>query len=111
MNREEILEKSRQENKNKDVYEQELVKEGGNYGAMVAALLASIFFIVQIFVGLGQNYGLYAVVMSIPMTNVINKYRRQKKMQELVLAILYVFVVLMFSLVHMYNLVTASTIL
>lgn len=41
MNREEILEKSRRENKNQDVYEQEVLKQSNEVAAFVMVLLAA----------------------------------------------------------------------
>ena len=43
MNREEVLEKSHEENKDQDIYEKEVIKEGVNIGAAIAATLATIF--------------------------------------------------------------------
>ena len=111
MNRDQILEKSRKENKNQDVYEKEVQKEGGNIGAIVAAILATIFFAVQIFLGEGMNYGLYAVVFSIPGTGFIIKSIRLRKKHEIAVAICYVIIVLMFSCAHIQQLIAASTIL
>ena len=44
MNKEEILAKSRAENKNKDVYEIEVLKQANSCGIIVMAVLAVIFF-------------------------------------------------------------------
>ena len=44
MNKEEILEKSRQENKNKDIYEQEIIKQGNAVVTSVMVILATVFF-------------------------------------------------------------------
>lgn len=50
MNKEEILEKSRTENKNKDIYEQEILKQANTSAVIVMMVLATIFFAAQIFV-------------------------------------------------------------
>lgn len=44
MNREEILKKSKMENKSRDLYEMEVLKDGSNVGAAAAAILATVFF-------------------------------------------------------------------
>ncbi len=111
MNREEILRNSRKENKNQDIYEKEVLKEGGNYGAIVAVILATIFFVIQALAGKGMNYGLYAVVFSVPMTVFIAKYLKLKRKHELVVAMLYIIGVIMFSAAHIYHLVSASAVL
>ncbi len=111
MNKEEVLEKSRRENNNRDIYENEVLREGGNIGAIVAAILAAIFFIVQIMLGGGQNYGLFAVVFSIPAASFVVKAVRLRRKHEIAIAILYVFTTLAFSLAHIWQLVKASMIL
>ncbi|MDO4489027.1 MAG: DUF6442 family protein [Eubacteriales bacterium] len=111
MNREEILAKSRQENKNQDIFEQDVIITGNKYACMAAAVLATIFFIVQIFTGGGMNYGLYAVVFAMPMAGFWFKYIKLRKKHELALAIGYTIVVLAFSVGHIQGLIAASSIL
>ena len=111
MNKEEILEKSRMENKNQDIFEKEVMKEGGNIGAIVAMILATIFFVIQIFVGGGMNYGLYAVVFSIFASGFVVKAIRLKRKHEIFVAFMYVIAVLLFSVAHIYQLISSSTIL
>ena len=53
MNKDEILEKSRAENKNKDVYEQEVLKQASRSAVVVQMALATLFFVIQIFAGGG----------------------------------------------------------
>ena len=55
MNKDEILERSRRENKNQDIYEKEVIIKGNRYACIAAAILATIFFVIQIFVGGGIN--------------------------------------------------------
>ena len=64
MNRDEILAKSRAENKNKDVYEQEVLKQASKSAVVVQMSLATIFFVTQIFTGKGINWGMWALVFS-----------------------------------------------
>jgi hypothetical protein len=111
MNKDEILAKSRQENKNQDVFELEVLRDAGNTCAIVAGILATIFFVIQIFVGGGMNYGLYAVVFSIPTTGYIVKSIRMKRKKEILIAIFYTIFTLALSASHIYNLITSSAIL
>ncbi|MDD4772714.1 MAG: DUF6442 family protein [Eubacteriales bacterium] len=111
MKKEEILEKSRKENKNQDVFEKEVSRIGGNSAAVAAAILATVFFVIQIFVGGGTNYGLYAVVFSIPATGYIIKAIYMKRKSHIRLAAIYIFVTLLFSIIHIRYLITASNIL
>ena len=110
-NRDEILAKSRNENKGKDLFEMEVQVKAGNWGAAASALLAAIFFTIQIIVGDGTNYGLFAVIFSVNATGYIIKAIRLKKRNDIVFAILLVITTLVFSVVHIYGLITSSTIL
>ncbi len=51
MYKDEILAKSRAENKNKDIYEEEILKQANSYAVIVLMALATLFFAVQLFVG------------------------------------------------------------
>ena len=111
MNKDEILERSRKENKNQDVYEKEVIIQGNRYACMVSAVLATLFFVIQIFTGGGINYGLYADVFAMPMAGFWVKYVKLHKKHELFVALCYTVGVLVFSAAHIYGLLNASTIL
>lgn len=111
MNKAEILAKSRKENKNQDFYEKEVLKLGGYVGAVAAIILATIFFIVQIVVGEGMHYGLYAIVFSVLGAGFVVKALNLKRRHEIIVAILYIIATLLLSVAHIYNLINASTIL
>ncbi len=89
MDKEEILKRSRNENKNQDVYEKEVITKGGDYGAVAAAVLATVLFILQILLGQGMNYGLYAIVFVIPAVRFIYKAIKMKNKHEIFVAALY----------------------
>lgn len=111
MNKEEILEMSRKENKNQDIYEKEIIIRGNKYACIAAAVLATVFFVIQIFTGGGHNYGLYAVVFAMPMAGFWMKYAKLHKKHELFFAVIYTIAVIMFSVAHIYGLISSSTIL
>ena len=111
MEREKILELSRKENKNQDIFEKEVVVLGNSYACICAGILVTIFFVIQIFVGGGMNYGLYAIVFSMPMAGFWYKFIRLGRKHELFLAIGYTAMVLLLSAVYIHELITASSIL
>lgn len=111
MNKEKILEKSRAEHKNKDIYEQEILKQAGTSAVIVMLVLAAFFSAMQIFAGGGINYGLWALVLSSNMTTFWVKYAKLRRKHELLMAILYTLLVSALSGCHLYNLITSSTIL
>ena len=108
MNKEEILEKSRKENKNRDIYEQEITKQGNTIVCSAMAILATIFFIIQIFTGGGINYGLYAIVFCQPALLYWIKWKRLRQPKQLTFALLNTAFVLLLSISHIYNLITAN---
>lgn len=111
MNRDEILAKSREENKNKDIYEQEILKQANGYAFLTLICLGIIFMAVQIFAGGGINYGIYAMVFSGNMTVSWIKFAKLKQKRELIYAVLYTLIVLGCSAGHIYNLFMTSEIL
>lgn len=111
MKKDEILAKSRKENKDQDLFEKDVSQKGGNAGALVAMILATIFYVVQIFLGGGTNYGLYAVVFSVPTTGYLVKAMRMKKKKDIILAIIYILATLFFSIIHINHLITTSKII
>lgn len=103
--------KAQKENNNQNIYEQEIIIQGNRYACLTFGLLATLFFIVQIFIGKGINYGLYAVVFSMPMAGFWYKYRKLHKKHELLMAISYTVMVTLFSFCHIYQLINSSVIL
>ena len=110
MNKDEILAKSRAENKNKDVYEQEVLKQASKSAVVVQMVLATLFFVTQIFVGEGINWGLWALVFSTNMTIYWVKYIKLRRKHELMIAIAYTILVSVMSGYYIYNLIVSSTI-
>ena len=111
MNKDEILERSRKENKDQDLFEKEVSAKAGNIGAIAAAVVATFFFVMQILLGIGMEYGLYAVVFSIPAAGYTVKAVRMKGRRNIVCAVVFVIATLVFSIAHITELLSASTIL
>ena len=108
MNKEEILEKSRLENKDLDLYEQEVIGKATNISVVAAAGLCFIFFFVQIMLGQGQDYGLWAILCIIEATIFIYKAIKLKRTHEIIVAIMYSILTFATSAAHIYNLISAS---
>ena len=110
MNKNEILAKSRAENKNKDIYEQEVLKQASRSAVVVQMALATLFFVIQIFTGGGVNWGLWALVFSANMTNNWVKYIKLHRKYELVIAIAYTILVSIMSGYYIYSMIVSSQI-
>ena len=111
MNKDEILDKSRKENKNQDPYAKDIFQKGVNISIVVSAILATLFYVIQILVRLGENYCLYAIVFSIPATGYLVTAIRLKNRRDITAAIVYIIVTIFFSIIHINHLITSSTIL
>ena len=111
MNKEEILAKSRAENKNKDLYGMDVSKLAGSITTVVMMVIAGIFFVVQMITGGGLNFGMWALVFSADMINHWVKYIKLRLKGELLAALLYTLIVVVMSGYHIYNLIASSTIL
>lgn len=108
MDKNEILAKSRAENKNKDVYEQEVLKQASSGAVIVQMILAAIFFVMQIVVGGGINWGLWALVFSANMATNWVKYRKLHRKHELAAAIANTILVSIMSGYYIYDLIVSS---
>ena len=62
MKKEEILEASKKENKNKDLVTLKESYKGATYAAIAMVILAGIYFAYEIFQGKGTNYALYSLI-------------------------------------------------
>ena len=107
MDKEEILSKSRAENKNRDMYELEISKLSGRVEALASMVIAAVFFIVQMAAGGGLNFGMWAIVFSADMANHWVKYIKLRRGGELLAALLYTLIVLVMSGYHIYSLIAA----
>ena len=62
MNKEDILERSRKENRKKDAYELEVEYKAGTISAILMLVLAFIYFSYEIFTGKGSNPAFYSII-------------------------------------------------
>ncbi|GGG69500.1 DUF6442 family protein [Paenibacillus radicis (ex Gao et al. 2016)] len=109
INKEEILSKSRKENKDRDLFKIEVQVSAGNIGSFAATLLATLFFVTQSVIGDGFDFGLYAIILSISAAGFIFKAIRLKRRRDIVLSIIYTLATLILSVVHIYKLIATYT--
>ena len=62
MKKEEILEASKKENKNKDMYELQVGTKGANIACISMLILTLIYFSYEIFTGKGSNPAFYSII-------------------------------------------------
>lgn len=111
MNREEVLEKSRKENKGSDLYEDALMKEGGNLAFGMITVLAVVFTCIQRFLDVGRNFGVWALVMAVPASGCIVRAFRTKDRWDIVRAAAGCGAVVLNSVLYIRDLIAAASVL
>lgn len=108
MEKEEILEKSRKENKNKDIAELEIINRSGKIAYVVGALLCCVIsFLDWSFTKTINcacwmvNFGMLTAVFTV-------KYIRLKKRHELIFAIVYFLIFAFFCYGYIFGLMRAA---
>lgn len=104
MNKDEILSKSRKEHRDRDLFKDEIEMKAGSAGLITATVLATVFFVVQLALGQGFNYGLYAILFAVGAAQFTLKAVRLQSRRETLLAVLYSLVALALSAAHLYSL-------
>lgn len=104
INKDDILSKSRKENKDRDLYKIEVQTKAGNIGSITAIFLATLFFVIQSLTGQGFDFGLYAIIFSVSAAGYIFKAVRMKQRLDIVLALIFTLTTLTLSVVHILNL-------
>lgn len=90
MNKEEILQASRNENQNKDIYELEVISKGQRLGGLIGISVTFLLMLTErVILDKGTNYGYYLIIMSAGAGLWIYKAVRLKRKHELCLAILW----------------------
>jgi uncharacterized protein (DUF983 family) len=89
MNKEEILEKSRKENKNQDLAEMECLKKAGIIAFIVGCIVCVIICALQFSFMKTINWGCWVANFSILGTVFLIKFIKLRKTHELFMTILY----------------------
>jgi len=109
MDREEILAQSRAENREQDVFEREVLREGGNAGAMVSSLLALALCTVRMLFGRGMDFGLWAVITASLAASFSVKASRLHRRHEMLVAAGYGALALALSAAYIYEIAAGGT--
>lgn len=89
MNKEEILQASRNENQNKDIYELEVIRKGQRIGGLIGLCVTfSLMLVERVILDTGTNYGYFLIILSAGTGLWIYKAARLKRKHEIVLAVL-----------------------
>lgn len=111
MNKEEILAKSRQENKGKDIEKKEADSKSGAIATIVSAIYAGIMFFIEMFLTDTYNFSLWAVVTVMNLVINIYMFIRLKKKSYLFAAIVWALWSIGLTIMAISGFVSESTVL
>lgn len=90
MNKEEILQASRNENQNKDIFELEVISKGQRIGGLIAVIITfALTFIESVIMDIGVNYKYCLIIISAGAALWIYKAVKLKRKHEILLAVLW----------------------
>ncbi len=105
MNREEILAKSKQDNRGKDIADLEVSKASMQLGWLIAVCTLSFVAVVEAIVYDRMNSGIFFGVMTGCAAIFISKYRKLRKPHELFVSIMYVIAAVAFLIAWVLQLI------
>ena len=104
MQKDEILKKSRMENKNMDEREMSVLASAGKLAARVGMLMCCVIAVLEVLFTDRINYASWMIYFSILGTLFIYKYIKLKNRHELICALLYCAIFIMFTVLFIINL-------
>ncbi len=104
MTKEEILEKSRKENKNKDICEIEAINKSSATAIQIGLLLCCLISILEVIFNDNINCGVWTVFFGMTGALFLTKYIKLRRNHELVLSIFYILLGTGFLITYILNL-------
>ena len=89
MKREEILAKSKQENRGQDIANLEIARDSMQFGWIAAICILAVVAVTEAMKYGRMNYGIFLAVMAGSAAVFISKYLKLRKRHELILSIVY----------------------
>ena len=100
MNREEILKRIREENRENEPYEAEVSQRSWKLGAIVAACVAAVVFLLEAIIWDKYNFGIFFTLLLIPTVSFLFQAIRLREKSRILLACLYLVIFLCFFVVY-----------
>lgn len=105
MDKEEILEKSRRENKNKDLEEMQVLTWAVGIATRVGLLICCLLSVLEVLFRDRVNMASYTIFFGILGTTMLLKYVKLRRKHELLIAIIYLALFVFFFVLHLCSLV------
>lgn len=103
MNKNEILAKSREENKNQDEREKLAIAKASQKATFVGAIVCCIFIVLDIIFDRGIFYPVYSIYLSMTGATLLFKYFYLKKKHELIFGIIELCIAVAFIVLYVIN--------
>ena len=100
MDKNEILEKSRNENKNKDEMQKAVFSKAGQRACAVGGIVCAIIIALEMIFTDSVSLSIWAVYLSITGTMLISKYTQLKKKHELIFGVFELILAAAFLVMH-----------
>lgn len=104
MNRDEILEKSREENQNHDEMERHALAKAGQKACAVGGLVCAAIIIIESVFSEHVNFSTWTVYLSMTGTMLLTKYFLLKKKHELIFGIFQIILAVVFLALYIIRL-------
>ncbi len=111
MNKEEILELSRQENREQDLYELEVTKKANGVGSIVSVIVCTILYAAEIMLCGNQNFGLWSIIAAFLSSTFLYSGIKTKKNSKTAVGALWAVIFVISIVTAIVDLFTTSTIL
>lgn len=90
MNKEEVLQASRNENQNRDIYELEVISKAQRVGGLIAVSVTfALMLIERVILDSGMNYEYFLIILSAGTGLWIYKSVKMRRRHEILLAVLW----------------------
>lgn len=90
MKKEDVLQASRNENQNKDLYELEVARKGQRIGGLIGLSIAfALMCVERVIFEDGTNYGYFCIILSAALGLFTYKAIKLKRKQDIIMSVLY----------------------
>ena len=106
MTREEILAKSRMENKGKDISTIDADNKSCAFAITISSVFAIVLFLMQLFTGNGINHSIWSMITAMNATMYFRKYYSLKDKKDLTTAVLWTFTSVIATIMTIVNFIS-----
>ena len=104
MDRDEILERSRKENKDRDFVEAEVMATANSFALSVSAIVCGVLSALHAIFADTPDFSVWTVFFSMLATTMLIKYAKLRRRHELIIGLLYLGFCVFFFVLYLYKL-------